>query len=179
SYVSGALSLIKTNNGLPLPSTVLSGVIAFGEIDNIIWAVTESDSKPNLHIIKSDGDEKKTQFPRFLKPSKFHVFSSNSRIYTIVRNETNRILLYSASLKDLRFVRIGENIRPSYNSSIEPCIAVETFDSLPGVLIMNIERAYNEHQMIFTAISFNYGSGHEDYSGLFLSLDAGYSWELL
>ncbi|KAF0986791.1 hypothetical protein HZS_5704 [Henneguya salminicola] len=74
-----------------------------------------------------------------------------------ILKSTQLILLYSASLKDLRFVRIGENIRPSYNSSIEPCIAVETFDRLPGVLIMNQERAYNEHQMIFTAISFNYG----------------------
>ncbi|KAF0985920.1 hypothetical protein HZS_8183, partial [Henneguya salminicola] len=36
-----AISLIKAKNGLRFPSTVLWGAIAFGEIGNIIWAVTE------------------------------------------------------------------------------------------------------------------------------------------
>ncbi|KAF0987068.1 hypothetical protein HZS_2567 [Henneguya salminicola] len=122
------------------------------------------------------------------------------------------------------------------SASIEPCIAVETFDDLPGVLIINNEIMTEGYVKIFTAISYNYGTkwthiippkriqeqscvwpscylklqlecqinnqknsikfsekspslmisfgtiyrnSVEDYSGLFLSVDAGYSWKLI
>ncbi|KAF0985309.1 hypothetical protein HZS_3101, partial [Henneguya salminicola] len=110
-----------------------------------------------LHIIDTDEKVKKTHFPEFLKPEKFYVFSSNSQIYTMLINETKTILLYSASSKDLRFVRIGENIRSPHIDLNEPCIAVETFDPLPGVLIMDKEITIKGQLMIFTAISYNFG----------------------
>ncbi|KAF0991420.1 hypothetical protein HZS_1702, partial [Henneguya salminicola] len=149
--------LKKTNNYLDEPETVLAGAIDFGKTGDIIWAVTTDIHKAYLHIIGSDGEVKKTHFPEFLKPNKFYSFSSKNQIYTIVKNETNGILLYSASLNDLRFTRIGETILSSYNFSIEPCIPVETFDSLPGVLIMNKETTIEDQLKIFTAISYNYG----------------------
>ncbi|KAF0985808.1 hypothetical protein HZS_3152, partial [Henneguya salminicola] len=173
--------------------------------------------KAYLHIIDTDEKVKKTHFPEFLKPKEFYVFSSNSQIYTMLINETNTILLYSASSKDLRFVRIGENIRLPYSDLNESCIAVKTFAPLPGVLIMNREITIKDQLMVFTAISYNFGlkwthivlpniikdfpcfwpscylqlslechinsirfsekNGDKDYSGLFRSIDAGYSWE--
>uniref|UniRef100_A0A6G3MEM3 VPS10 domain-containing receptor SorCS2 (Trinotate prediction) n=1 Tax=Henneguya salminicola TaxID=69463 RepID=A0A6G3MEM3_HENSL len=139
------------------PSIVLKQAIDFGQSGNIIWVVTKDENKAHIHFIEKNDEVKKAHFPKFLKPKNFYPFNSNSQIFTIVINETNGVFFYTASTTDLRFIRIGDNIRPSFNSSIELCIAVETFEYLPGVLIMNMETISNEHQKIFTAISYNYG----------------------
>ncbi|KAF0990797.1 hypothetical protein HZS_1182, partial [Henneguya salminicola] len=226
--------LLKTSYNTHALKILLEGVVKYGEIGDIIWAITKKGTKSKLYFIYSDDKVQKASFPDFLKPIDFYVTISNSNIFTIVINETNNILLYSASSKDLRFVRIVENIRIFYNASIKICIDVETFDTLPGVLIMNIETRSEGYDKIFTAISYNngikwtyiippkkihqkscvwpscylklqlecqiynqknsikfsemfpslmtsfgtiYKNGVEDYSGLFLSVDAGYSWE--
>ncbi|KAF0990942.1 hypothetical protein HZS_3227, partial [Henneguya salminicola] len=195
--------LLKTNDIINKPIYVLAGAIKYGEIGDILWAVTKKDgSKAKLFLILNDGQVKNTYFPDSLNP--------------IVK------YIPKPSLKDLSFVRIAENLRILYNASIEPCIAVETFDDLPGVLIINKEIMSEGYVMIFTAISYNYGTkwthiippkiiqeesfvwqkvslsydfirlksflivigtiyrnSVEDYFGLFLSVDAGYSWELI
>ncbi|KAF0987067.1 hypothetical protein HZS_2566 [Henneguya salminicola] len=103
--------LLKTNYDTQLPSYVLAEAIKYGEIGDILWAVTKEKNKAKLYLILNDGEVKQTSFPAFLNPINFYVSRSNSQIFTIVINETNNILLYSASLKDLSFVRIGENLR--------------------------------------------------------------------
>ncbi|KAF0990862.1 hypothetical protein HZS_3299, partial [Henneguya salminicola] len=155
-------------------------------------------------------------------------------MWLFVLNETDKILLYSGSETDRDFVRIGGNLRSIYNASSEPCIALETFENIPGLLIMNREASSEGYEKIFTAISFNHGvkwthiippkyidgklcawpscylklqlqcqqniqehsikfshthpslmtsfgiiyiNGVKHYSGNFVSLDVGYSWE--
>ncbi|KAF0988650.1 hypothetical protein HZS_2842, partial [Henneguya salminicola] len=187
SFSNNNLSLIKTHNDLYMPSVVFEDAIDYGEIGKNIWVIHKDEHKSHLYFIESDEVVKKAHFPEFLKPTNFYLFSSNSQIYTIVTNETNNILLYIASLKDLKFVRIGENIRSSYMASMEPCISVETFEHLPGVLIMNIEKIATGNKSPSLMISYGrvinymvgiiYRNEVEDYSGIFISLDAGYSWK--
>ncbi|KAF0993343.1 hypothetical protein HZS_911, partial [Henneguya salminicola] len=236
SLETNQINLVKTDNDLFEPSVVLSDVIEYGEIGNKLWAVTKDKTNTYLQFINSDYDVEKAHFPEFLNPSKFYIFGSNSHIYTIVINETNRILFYSASSNDLRFVRIAENIQPSYNALIEPCVVMETFETLPGVIIMNRKTLSTGNRNAFTAISYNFGlkwahivppkivknitcilpscylklklecnknnnknsikfckkspslmisfgsiyrNDFEYYSGIFLSLDVGYSWQLI
>ncbi|KAF0986792.1 hypothetical protein HZS_5705 [Henneguya salminicola] len=64
-FIHNEFFLVQSHVDILRPSNILVGVINVSEIDKIIWAATEI--KANLHIIKRD--EKKTQFPRFLKPS--------------------------------------------------------------------------------------------------------------
>ncbi|KAF0993344.1 hypothetical protein HZS_912 [Henneguya salminicola] len=101
------------------PSIVLKQAIDFGQSGNIIWVVTKDENKAHIHFIEKNDEVNKAHFPKFLKPKNFYPFNSNSQIFTIVINETNGVFFYTASTTDLRFIRIGDNIRPSFNYSYD------------------------------------------------------------
>ncbi|KAF0993398.1 hypothetical protein HZS_2254 [Henneguya salminicola] len=227
--------LYKTNNIQPKKILSIRNILKFDISGNILWIVNEIEHVRKLHFIIEKDSVTEAIFPIYLKPINFFVFNSISDIFVIVLNETRNIFLYSASTLDYKFTRIGELISNYNEKTIESCYDVETFEKLPGLLMINLETYVKGMKIIFTAISFNHGlkwthikapnrvenltcewpscylqlklecpkdyktksiktNEHslstmiaygtiykgikEIYSGIFVSVDAGYTWEL-
>ncbi|KAF0992911.1 hypothetical protein HZS_5808 [Henneguya salminicola] len=87
---------------------------------------------------------------------KFFLYKSSNEIFAIVVSEKNDILLYSASLPDLNFVRVDDSIG-KYLDTANTCIYMEVFEKLPGILIINKKLNSRVSSGVFTSISFNHG----------------------